>query len=161
MTGICSSQVSKPELTRFEKLHGTSSLNHLIMFRLAKSMLRGIAVGGLLLGVALADNPIIQTLYSTDPAPVVYNNTVYLFTGHDETGARNYDMRDWRLYSSTDMVNWRDHGMILSVKNFSWATRDAWAAQVIERDGKFYYYGMYPYPFCHRRSDKHPMSRWD
>ncbi|KAK4447772.1 glycosyl hydrolase [Podospora aff. communis PSN243] len=111
------------------------------MFSLTKSI---IAVGGILLGtsvnVALADNPIIQTLYSTDPAPVVYNNTVYLFTGHDETGARNYDMRDWRLYSSTDMVNWRDHGMILSVKNFSWASKDAWAAQVIERDGKFYYY---------------------
>ncbi|KAK5660032.1 hypothetical protein OQA88_13500 [Cercophora sp. LCS_1] len=114
------------------------------MFSLTKSMFKGIAVAGVLLGggvnVALADNPIIQTLYSTDPAPFVYNNTVWLFTGHDETGARNYDMRDWRLYSSTDMVNWRDHGMILSLKNFSWAKADAWAAQVIERDGKFYYY---------------------
>ncbi|KAK4223375.1 glycosyl hydrolase [Podospora fimiseda] len=105
-----------------------------------KSMLRGIAVAGALLGLAVADNPIIQTLYSTDPAPIVWNNTVWLFTGHDENGARNYDMRDWRLYSSTDMVNWRDWGVPMSLKTFSWARADAWAAQVVERDGKFYYY---------------------
>jgi len=109
-----------------------------------KSMLRGLAVAGVLLSgsvdVARADNPIIQTLYSTDPAPYVWNNTVWLFTGHDENGATNYDMRDWRLYSSTDMVNWRDWGVMMSLKTFSWAKADAWAGQVIERDGKFYYY---------------------
>lgn len=109
-----------------------------------KSILRGLSVAAVLLGgsvdVARADNPIIQTLYSTDPAPYVWNNTVWLFTGHDESGAKNYDMRDWRLYSSTDMVNWRDWGQMLSLKSFSWAKADAWAAQVIERDGKFFYY---------------------
>lgn len=114
------------------------------MFSLPKSILGGIAVAGVFLGgvvdVAQADNPIIQTLYSTDPAPYVWNNTVWLFTGHDETGAKNYDMRDWRLYSSTDMVNWRDWGAVMSLKTFSWAKADAWAGQVIERDGKFYYY---------------------
>lgn len=99
-----------------------------------------VAVAGALLGLARADNPIIQTLFSTDPAPYVWNNTVWLFTGHDENGARNYDMRDWRLYSSTDMVNWRDWGVMMSLRTFSWAKADAWAAQVIERDGKFYYY---------------------
>ena len=108
------------------------------------SMLRGVALAGILLGgivrVARADNPIVQTLYSTDPAPFVWNNTVWLFTGHDESGAKNYDMRDWRLYSSTDMVNWRDWGVMLSLKSFSWAKADAWAGQVVERDGKFYYY---------------------
>ncbi|KAK4141911.1 glycosyl hydrolase [Dichotomopilus funicola] len=111
------------------------------MFGTTKSVL---AAAGLLLGShlpsALADNPIIQTLYTTDPAPVVYNDTLWLFTGHDETGASNYDMRDWRLYSTTDMVNWRDWGSPMSLKTFSWAKADAWAAQVIEQDGKFYYY---------------------
>ena len=114
------------------------------MFGPTKSMLRGIAVAGVLLGgsvhVARADNPIIQTLYSTDPAPYVWNDTVWLFTGHDESGAKNYDMRDWRLYSSTDMVNWRDWGVMMSLKTFSWAKADAWAGQVIERDGKFFYF---------------------
>jgi len=99
----------------------------------------GVALGGLLQS-ALADNPIIQTIYSADPAPFVYNNTVWLFADHDEDGSTNYNMKDWRLYSSTDMVNWRDYGVVMTLKTFIWARADAWAAQAIERNGKFYFY---------------------
>src|SRR4051794_19436304 len=99
----------------------------------------GIAVGSLV-QVALADNPIIQTIYSADPAPFVYDNTVWLFADHDEDGSTTYNMKDWRLYSSTDMVNWRDYGVVMDIKTFSWAKQDAWAAQAIERNGKFYFY---------------------
>jgi beta-xylosidase len=90
-----------------------------------------------------ADNPIIQNIYTADPAPLVYNGTVYLYTGHDENAATNsYLMRDYRCYSSTDMVNWTDHGVVLDVTAFSWAsqTDNANAAQVIYRNGTFYYY---------------------
>lgn len=86
-----------------------------------------------------ADNPVVQTLYTADPAPVVIHDTVYLFTGHDE-GGRFFTMHDWRCYSSKDMVNWTDHGSPLACKDFSWARDDAWAGQVIERNKKFYYY---------------------
>lgn len=91
-------------------------------------------------GVAKADNPIVQTIYSTDPAPVVYNNRVYVFTGHDEDGATTFVMKDWRVYSSADMVNWQDHGSPMSLTTFSWADANAWAPQVIPRNGKFYAY---------------------
>jgi arabinoxylan arabinofuranohydrolase len=91
-------------------------------------------------GLAQADNPIVQTIYTADPAPLIYNNTVYLFTGHDEDGSTNFNMRDWRLYSSTDMANWRDHGVMMNLATFSWASERAWAGQVIPRNGKFYYY---------------------
>ena len=88
-----------------------------------------------------ADNPCIQTIYSTDPAPMVYGDTVYLYTGRDEDNSDNYHMPDWHCYSSQDMQNWTDHGMILSWDSFSWGKKDsAWAAQCIERNGKFYYY---------------------
>ncbi|KAF9054296.1 glycosyl hydrolase [Panaeolus papilionaceus] len=87
-----------------------------------------------------ADNPIVQTLFTADPAPVVYNNRVYLFTGHDEDGSTTYNMRDWRLYSSSDMANWQDHGVMMSLATFSWANANAWAGQVIARNNKFYYY---------------------
>jgi arabinoxylan arabinofuranohydrolase len=89
---------------------------------------------------ASADNPIIQTLYSADPAPLVYNNTVYLFTGHDEDGSKDFDMRDWRVFSSKDMANWQDHGVMMNLATFSWASSRAWAGQVIPRNNKFYYY---------------------
>jgi hypothetical protein len=86
-----------------------------------------------------ADNPIVQTLYTADPAPVVINDTLYVFTGHDE-GGKFFTMHDWRCFSTTDMVNWTDHGSPLSIKDFAWARDDAWAGQVIERNKRFYYY---------------------
>ncbi|XXY50750.1 glycoside hydrolase family 43 protein [Sorangium sp. So ce269] len=90
---------------------------------------------------ALADNPIVQTIYTPDPAPMVYNDTVYLYTGHDEDSATDwFGMNEWRVYSSKDMVNWTDHGSPLSYRDFSWAKGDAWAGQAIHRNGKFYYY---------------------
>jgi len=89
-----------------------------------------------------ADNPIIQTIYTADPAPMVYNDTVYLYTGHDEDALVNsfFTMNDWRCFSSTDMVNWTHHGSPLAYNAFSWASGDAWAGQCIKRNGKFYYY---------------------
>ncbi|MCH7410549.1 glycoside hydrolase family 43 protein [Belliella sp. DSM 111904] len=87
-----------------------------------------------------AQNPIIQTAYTADPAPLVYNDKVYLYTSHDEDGSTWFTMNDWRLYTTEDMVNWTDHGAILSYKDFSWGKMNAWAPQCIERDGKFYMY---------------------
>jgi arabinoxylan arabinofuranohydrolase len=71
-----------------------------------------------------ADNPIVQTNYTADPAPVVYGDIVYLCTSHDEdvTVDDFFTMNDWRVYSSKDMVNWTDHGSPLSYRTFSWAT---------------------------------------
>jgi hypothetical protein len=89
-----------------------------------------------------AQNPIIQTNFTADPAPLVYNGTVYLYTSHDEDDATGFKMVNWKLYTSTDMANWTDHGTVASLATFPWAvqTNDAWAPQVIERSGKFYLY---------------------
>ncbi|MEJ2857839.1 MULTISPECIES: glycoside hydrolase family 43 protein [unclassified Saccharothrix] len=89
---------------------------------------------------AKADNPIVQHLYTADPAPLVHNGRVYLYTGHDEDGSTWFTMKDWRVWSSADMVNWTDHGSPMSIATFSWASKDAWAGQAIERNGKFYWY---------------------
>ncbi len=94
----------------------------------------------------MAQNPIIQTKYTADPAPLVHNDTVFLYTGHDEDDALGFNMKDWLLYTSTDMVNWTDHGKIASLKDFEWAPHDngAWAPQCVERNGKFYLYCPMP-----------------
>jgi arabinoxylan arabinofuranohydrolase len=89
---------------------------------------------------AFAQNPIIQTIYTADPAPMVYKDTVYLYTGHDEDSSTWFTMKDWHCYTTTDMVNWTDRGTPLSLKTFSWAKKDAWAGQCIYRNGKFYWY---------------------
>ncbi|GAA4263326.1 hypothetical protein GCM10022255_106870 [Dactylosporangium darangshiense] len=97
-------------------------------------------ITALLPGVAKADNPIVQHIYTADPAPLVYNGRVYLYTGHDEDGSTYFTMREWRVWSSADMVNWTDHGSPMSLATFSWASSDAWAGQAVYRNGKFYWY---------------------
>ena len=91
---------------------------------------------------AHASEPVVQTRFTADPAPMVHDGTVYLYTSHDEDDATGFKMLDWRLYTSTDMVNWTDKGAVASLKTFPWAVQsnDAWAPQVVERDGKFYLY---------------------
>ena len=87
-----------------------------------------------------AQNPVVQTWYTGDPAPMSYGDRMYLYVGHDEDKADFFWMHEWRVYSSSDMVNWTDHGSPLNISSFSWADDRAWAAQTIERDGKFYWY---------------------
>ena len=95
-------------------------------------------------------NPIIQTIYTADPAPMVHDGVCYLYVDHDEDVlVKNFfTMKDWRCFTSTDMVNWTDHGVVASLYDFKWAAsgwgggfeNGAWALQTIERDGKWYMY---------------------
>jgi arabinoxylan arabinofuranohydrolase len=96
--------------------------------------------------ICSAQNPIIQTKYTADPAPMVYKDTVFLYTGHDENDAKGFKMQNWLLYTSTDMVNWTEHGVVASLKDFKWANVDngAWAPQCISRNNKFYMYCPMP-----------------
>ncbi|MFV8324481.1 glycoside hydrolase family 43 protein [Flavobacterium sp. ZS1P14] len=88
------------------------------------------------------NNPIIKDKYTGDPAALVYKDKVYLYAGHDEApnDFNFYKMNEWLVYSSSDMVHWQEHPVPLRVTDFAWAKSDAWAAQVIERNGKFYWY---------------------
>jgi hypothetical protein len=104
-----------------------------------------LAAVALLLPVALtspaaADNPIVQTVYTADPAPLVHDGRLYVYTSHDEDGSTYFTMKDWRVFSTTDMANWTDHGSPMGLATFAWAEADAWAGQVVERDGKFFFY---------------------
>ncbi len=59
---------------------------------------------------------------TADPAPMVSGDTLYLYTTHDEDKlVKNfYTMNDWKCYSTKDMVNWTNHGTVLSRDNFKW-----------------------------------------
>jgi arabinoxylan arabinofuranohydrolase len=103
-------------------------------------MFLSLSISVLFLTAVFADNPIIQTNYTADPAPLVIGDTVYLYTSHDEDYAQGFVMNNWMLYTSTDLVNWTDHGIIASLKNFSWENGSAWAPQCVFRNGKYYLY---------------------
>ena len=88
------------------------------------------------------NNPVITDVFTADPAAIVHNDTVYLYVGHDEApdDFNFYKMNEWMVFSSTNIVDWKSHPVPLKVSDFDWAIADAWAAQVIERNGKFYWY---------------------
>lgn len=95
------------------------------------------------------ENPLIRGIYTADPAAIVVRaagnapgERLYLYTGYDQARPTDnrFIMHEWRCFSTTDMVNWRSEGSPLSVKAFAWAQDDAWASQVIERNGVFYWY---------------------
>lgn len=87
-------------------------------------------------------NPIVKYKYTADPAGFVYKDRLYVYTGHDVCPApqQRYVMNDWCLFSTSDMKTWTEHATPMKVSDFGWARGDAWASQVIERDGKFYWY---------------------
>jgi hypothetical protein len=75
---------------------------------------------------SFALNPVIQTMYTADPAPMVHDGTLYLFSSHDEDEgeANNFNMKNRVLATTTDMVNWTQHGAIASLRDFPWAAKD-------------------------------------
>lgn len=93
-------------------------------------------------------NPLITDKFTADPAPMVHDGTLYLYVGHDEyyegqdtaSGGREFNITEWLCYSTTDMQTWTDHGSILKPTDFSWAVGEAWASQMMEKDGKFYFF---------------------
>jgi len=114
-------------------------------------MLRGYALlllSSFTLGVraqqatVVQGNPIITDKYTADPSAMVYKDKVYLYAGHDEAPAKQerYMMHEWLVYSSDNMTEWKEHPSPLKATDFAWAKGDAWASQVIERNGKFYWY---------------------
>ena len=90
----------------------------------------------------VGENPIVSSIYTADPAPMVVGDTLYLYTTHDEDELVNgfYTMLNWHCYSTKDMVNWTDHGQVFSLDDITWADDRAWAAQAVERNGKYYLY---------------------
>jgi beta-xylosidase len=76
--------------------------------------------------------------YTADPAALVHDCTFYIACGHDE-GQTGFVMKEWFLLSSTDLVHWTKQ-VALKLSDFKWADANAWAGQIVEKNGKFYWY---------------------
>src|SRR5690606_32790796 len=95
-------------------------------------------------------NPIIRDRFTADPAPLVVGERLYLYVGHDQAReGEMFNMRDWRVYSTDDMKQWTAHEPIMHVSGFKWAKKDAWAAQAIEKDGRFWFYAAVEHDDTH------------
>lgn len=94
-------------------------------------------------------NPILADgrYYSTDPAPIVDGDTLWVLAGRDEApaGVNDFIMNEWQLLSTQDPASgrWRHYPAIAKPQAvFAWAeTGRAYAGQIVKgRDGRFYLY---------------------
>ena len=97
---------------------------------------------------AVAQNPIIRDQFTADPTARVFNNKVYLYPSHDivpSQGQRQdwFCMADYHVFSSENLAEWTDHGVILSQEQVPWGKPDGysmWAPDCVEKAGKYYFY---------------------
>lgn len=86
----------------------------------------------------IANSPAIPGLYA-DPNIIVFGNKYYIYPTTD--GFASWSGTQFKAFSSDDLVNWTDHGVIFDVpNNTTWATGKAWAPAIIEKNGKYYFY---------------------
>lgn len=100
--------------------------------------------------LADAQNPIIRNQFTADPTARVFNGKVYLFPSHDIPAPSGKNLRkdwfcmaDYHVFSSDNLVDWKDNGVILSQNDVAWVDSTAysmWAPDCIERNGKYYFY---------------------
>jgi len=89
-----------------------------------------------------AGNPVIKGIGMSDPHVRVFNDTIYLFSGHDDRpDDTTWIMKDWRIFSSTDLVNWKPETTISPEDNYMGkGNTDCWAGDAATRNGKYYFY---------------------
>lgn len=108
-----------------------------------------VTILGLLVALRLfSQNPIIRDQFTADPTARVFNGKIYVFPSHDiispiEPERKWFSMEDYHVFSSENLVDWTDHGVIVTQNKVPWVLEDSyamWAPDAIEKDGKYYFY---------------------
>jgi len=98
---------------------------------------------------AEAQNPIVRNQFSADPSARVFGDKVYVYPSHDILATEGkgrvgwFCMEDYHVFSSSNLSDWTDHGMIVTQNKVPWVRPDSysmWAPDCIERNGKYYFY---------------------
>src|SRR6478735_7102082 len=96
-----------------------------------------------------AQNPLIRDQYSADPSARVFGDRVYVYPSHDILAVEGkgrvgwFCMEDYHVFSSANLTDWTDHGMIVAQNNIPWVRPNSysmWAPDCIYRNGRYYFY---------------------
>jgi len=99
--------------------------------------------------MAVAQNPFIKGQYTADPTARVFGDRIYVYPSHDikaPEGVRQdwFCMSDYHVFSSDNLVDWTDHGVILDQKDVPWGNPTAysmWAPDCVQgKDGRYYFF---------------------
>ena len=99
--------------------------------------------------LAKAQNPIIRDQFSADPTARVFKDKVYLYPSHDIMPPQGVDsckdwfcMEDYHVFSSENLTQWTDHGVIVSQNKVPWVRKNSysmWAPDCVFRNDKYYF----------------------
>jgi hypothetical protein len=101
------------------------------------------------MNITSAQNPFIQDQFTADPSARVFNGKVYVYPSHDILAKPGrgrvgwFCMEDYHVFSSSNLTDWTDHGVIVSQNKVNWVDSTSfsmWAPDCIERNGKYYFY---------------------
>lgn len=104
---------------------------------------KGLAILMLIISVKLmANNPLIKDVGMSDPHVRIFNDTAYLYCGHDDSPTDYpWVMKEWRVFRSTDLVNWDQVSTISTKDNYMPDdSEECWAGDAAMRNGKYYFY---------------------
>ena len=96
-----------------------------------------------------AQNPIIRDQFTADPTARVFNGKVYMYPSHDIPAPDDYGRKDWfcmadyHVFSSENLTEWTDHGVIVTQAQVPWGNPKGysmWAPDCVYKDGKYYFY---------------------
>jgi hypothetical protein len=97
-----------------------------------------------------AQNPIIRSQFTADPTARVFGDRIYLYPSHDipipeGKGLKKdwFCMEDYHVFSSANLTDWTDHGVIVSQNRVPWVKPDSysmWAPDCVYKNGKYYFY---------------------
>ena len=121
------------------------------MMKLSLRHLLSVSIAGLLqAGAAFATNPLIMDQFTADPTARVFEGKVYVYPSHDIKAPPGYKgkpnwfvMEDYHVFSSENLTDWTDHGVIVKQTDVEWAEPTAysmWAPDSVFKDGKYYFY---------------------
>ena len=107
-------------------------------------------VAAVLPAAALATNPLIMDQFTADPTARVFDGKIYVYPSHDIKAPPEYKgrpdwfvMQDYHVFSSANLTDWTDHGVILTQTGVAWTNPTAyamWAPDCVYRNGKYYFY---------------------
>ena len=96
---------------------------------------------------SIEKKPLVKDIYTADPSAHVFNGKIYIYPSHDEDkdneindNGDQYDMRDYHIFEMTDTENYpKDLGVAFSLEDVQWASKQLWAPDCVEKDGKYYF----------------------
>ncbi len=95
-----------------------------------------------------AQNPVIRDQFTADPTARVFEGKLYMYPSHDipspiERLKEWFCMEDYHVFSSDNLTDWTDHGVIVTQNSVPWVEPNSytmWAPDCVCKNGTYYFY---------------------